>query len=73
MYELSGAEKTVRHLQEALDEGHLKPEDFSIREIAEATLSAERVRRMDPRQGGVALLEAGENIDVTPFRTSPAR
>ena len=44
MYDLSGPEKTVRHLQEALDAGELKPEDFSIRELAEVTLSAERVR-----------------------------
>ena len=67
MYELSGPEKTVRHLREALDAGDLKPEDFSIRELAEATLSAERVRQMDPRQGGACLLEAGDGVDVTAF------
>ena len=67
MYAAQGAEKTVRHLQEALEQGHLKPEDFSIRELAEATLSPERVRQMDPRQGGAALLEAGEAVDVTAF------
>ncbi len=67
MYDLSGAEKTVRHLQEALDQGQLQPEDFSIREIAEATLSPERVRQMDPRSGGVTLLETGEGVDVTAF------
>ena len=67
MYETSGAEKTVQHLQEALQTGDLKPEDFSIRELAEATLSPERVRQMDPRQGGVCLLEAGDGVDVTAF------
>jgi hypothetical protein len=67
MYDMSGAEKTVRHLQEALEQGQLKPEDFSLREIAEATLSAERVRQMDPRQGGAVLLEAGEGVDATAF------
>jgi len=67
MYDLSGPEKTVRHLQEALEQGHLRPEDFSIRELAEATLSSERVRQMDPRNGGAALLEAGEAVDVTAF------
>lgn len=67
MYETAGAEETVRHLQEALQTGDLKPEDFSIRELAEATLSAERVRRMDPRQGGVCLLEAGDGVDATAF------
>ena len=45
----------------------MKPEDFSIRELAEATLSAERVRQMDPRHGGTSLLEAGDGVDVTAF------
>jgi hypothetical protein len=67
MYDLSGAEKTVRHLQEALQAGELKPEDFSIRELAEATLSPERVRQMDPRHGGACLTEAGDGVDVTAF------
>jgi hypothetical protein len=67
MYETNGPEKTVRHLQEALQKGELKPEDFSIRELAEATLSPERVRQMDPRQGGTCLLEAGDGVDVTAF------
>jgi hypothetical protein len=67
MYDLSGPDKTVRHLQEALEQGHLQPEDFSIRELAEAMLSTERVRQMDPRNGGTLLLEAGEAVDVTAF------
>jgi hypothetical protein len=67
MYEMSGPDKTVRHLQEALEQGHLQAEDFSIRELAEATLSGERVRQMDPRNGSAALLEAGEAVDVTAF------
>ncbi len=67
MYEQNGPEKTVRHLQEALEQGELKPEDFSIRELAEATLSAERVRQMDPRQGGACLLEASDGVDATAF------
>ena len=45
----------------------MKPEDFSIRELAEVTLSPERVRQMDPRQGGACLLEAGDGVDVTAF------
>jgi hypothetical protein len=67
MYEADGAEKTVRHLQEALEQGHLKAEDFSLRELAEATLSPERVRRMDPRGGDTLLLEADEGTDFTAF------
>jgi hypothetical protein len=67
MYDANGPEKTVRHLQEALQAGDLKPEDFSIRELAEATLSPERVRQMDPRNGGACLIESGEGVDVTAF------
>lgn len=67
MYDLDGAERTVKHLGEALQEGHLKAEDFSIREVAEVTLGGERVRQMDPRSGSVGLLEAGEGVDVTAF------
>jgi len=67
MYDLSGPEKTVRHLQEALDAGDLKPKDFSIRELAEVTLSPERVRQRDPRQGGACLLDAVDSVDVSAF------
>ena len=67
MYDKAGPEKTVRHLGEALAQGDLKPEDFSIRELAEVTLGDARIRQMDPRHGGVELLEAGEGVDVTAF------
>ncbi len=67
MYDANGPEKTAKHLQEALEQGHLKAEDFSIREVAEVTLGGERVRQMDPRTGGAHLLEAGEGVDVTAF------
>jgi len=67
MYKTNGPEQTVRHLREALQGGGLRPEDFSIRELAEATLSPERVRQMDPRREGTVLLEAGEGVDATAF------
>ena len=67
MYDAQGPETTVNHLQEALSNGDLKPADFSIRELAEATLSPERVRQMDPRQGGACSLEAGDGVDATAF------
>jgi len=67
MYDAGGPQQTARHLQEALGQGHLKPEDFSIREIAEVTLGGQRVRQMDPRSGSASLLEAGEGVDVTAF------
>ena len=34
--ELDGAENTVQHLMEALKQGDLKPDDFSIRDLAES-------------------------------------
>ncbi len=67
MYEQIGPRETVDHLREALEQGHLKPEDFSLREVAEATLGGQRVRQMDPRHGDVTLLEAGEGVDVAAF------
>jgi hypothetical protein len=67
MYDKLGRSECVRHLTEALGQGHLKPEDFSIRELAEVTVGPERLRQMDPRYGGVELLEAGEAVDVTAF------
>lgn len=68
MYEVNGPEKTVKHLQEALQKGELKPEDFSIRELAEVVFSPELVRRMDPRQSvGMDLLQSGGTINVTVF------
>jgi hypothetical protein len=69
-YELDGAEQTVGHLSEALKSGHLKPEDFSIRDLAEAIVSDGRewVRMLDPRSAGsVSVLEAGDGVDVTAF------
>jgi hypothetical protein len=70
-YELDGAEQTVSHLCEALREGHLRPEEFSIRDLAEALVTDGRewVRMLDPRNAGsVSLVEAGDGVDVTAFR-----
>ena len=68
-YEMDGARRTVVHLSEALKEGHLRAEDFSLREMAEALVpdGGEWVRSLDPRSGGsVALLES-EGVDATAF------
>jgi hypothetical protein len=70
-YDLDGAEQTVNHLSEALREGHLRPEEFSIRDLAESLVpdGREWVRLLDPRSAGsVSLLEAGDGVDVTAFR-----
>lgn len=69
-YELDGAERTVSHLSEALAEGHLKAEDFSLRDLAEGLIpdGHQWVRSLDPRSaGGVSLLESGEAVDATAF------
>jgi hypothetical protein len=60
----------MAQLTEALEEGHLRAEDFSIRDLAEGLVpdGHEWVRSMDPRSGGsVHVLEAGEGVDVTAF------
>jgi hypothetical protein len=69
-YDLDGADQTVTHLSEALQQGHLKPADFSIRDLAEALVpdGREWVRMLDPRSvGSVSVLEAGDGVDVTTF------
>jgi hypothetical protein len=69
-YELDGAEKTVEHLGEALRQRQLRPEDFSLRDLAEGLIPEGHhwIRRLDPRaHGGVSLLEAEDAVDVTAF------
>jgi hypothetical protein len=68
-YELDGPRKTVEHLNEALREQHLRPEDFSIRDLAETLIPDGHawVRQLDPRAAGsVQVLEA-DGVDVTAF------
>lgn len=69
-FELDGPQRTVTHLTEALREKHLRPEQFSIRDLAEGLVvdGHEWVRNLDPRNsGGVNVLEAGEAVDLTAF------
>jgi hypothetical protein len=68
-HELDGAAKTYEHLKEALEQRHLKPDDFSLRDLAEQFCGPRWVKALDPREGGVELLEAdGDGVDVTAFR-----
>lgn len=68
-FDLDGGNQTYEHLTEALREGHLKPEDFSLRDLAEQFCGPAWLRALDPRSGGVELREAaGDGIDVTAFR-----
>lgn len=67
-FEMDGPQKTVDHLTEALQSGDLKPEDFSLRDLAEGLIpdGAARLRELDPRCGqGVSLLEDGEESTST--------
>jgi hypothetical protein len=69
-YELDGPRQTIAHLTETLQQKHLRPEDFSLRDLAEGLVpdGHEWVRLMDPRSGGsVRLIEAGEGVDATAF------
>ncbi len=69
-YDLDGAKKTVEHLSEALSTKQLRPEDFSLRDLAEGLIpdGHEWIRTLDPRSAGsVSLLEAGEAVDMTAF------
>ncbi|MBN2024495.1 MAG: hypothetical protein JW809_17075 [Pirellulales bacterium] len=69
-YELDGPRKTVEHLSEALAKRQLVPEDFSVRDLAEALIpdGHQWVRELDPRSaGGVSLLESSEGVDSTAF------
>lgn len=69
-YDLDGADRTVRHLSESLRNGDLKPQDFSIRDLAETLVPDGRqwVRMLDPRSGGnVSVTESGDGIDVSAF------
>jgi hypothetical protein len=71
LYENLGPEQTCRHLRDALSERHLRPEDFSLRDLAEATIpdGREFVRLLDPRSksGGIDLLEAAGVVDTATF------
>jgi hypothetical protein len=71
-----GARETCRRITESLQAtrngeiGHLKPNDFSIRQLAEGLVENGRqwVQSMDPRQGGgTAVMEATSAVDSTAF------
>jgi hypothetical protein len=68
-YDLDGPRRTVQHLSEALAERHLAPEEFSLRDLAEALVPEGRewLRALDPRRGGTVVREAGDGVDVTAF------
>ena len=72
-FELEGPKKTSEHILAALREEHLKPEDFSIRDLAEATIpdGVEYVRSIcdQSMQGSESLqvIEAAGAVDTSAF------
>jgi hypothetical protein len=62
------ARKTQAELKEALEEGHVKPDDFSIRALAENLIpdGREYVSLMDPNHGG-GFQEAAGAVSTTSF------
>jgi len=69
-FELDGPQQTMQHFTGALKEKKVRPEDFSIRELAEGLVpdGHEWVRMLDPRSSdGVRVLEAGDGVDLTAF------
>lgn len=74
MYDRLGRMEFQKRLTEALDpktEGHLRPEDFSIRELAEVCYGEGRVR--DAQRGHCMLTEEGDGIDHTAFTNITGR
>jgi hypothetical protein len=66
--EFDGAAETVKRVTEALREHELKPEGFSIRELAEAVIpdGREYVNACDPRKD-ILVSESFDGVDVTAF------
>ncbi|MDA7977501.1 MAG: hypothetical protein MPJ50_01870 [Pirellulales bacterium] len=65
---LDGLPRTVTQLREALEEEQLRPEDFSLRDLAESFCGNAWLNACDPRRGVMELTEAGDGVDVTAFR-----
>lgn len=66
-FSLDGAQKTANHLKEAIREGHLLPEDFSLRDLAETLIEDgdQWVRSLAPNSGR-DILES-EGVDSSAF------
>ncbi|MBE3132845.1 MAG: hypothetical protein IMZ55_05185 [Acidobacteria bacterium] len=66
-----GPRETCRRLQEALEKKHLRPHDFSLRDLAEGLVKdgREYVRLLDPRayRNSQTLVEAASGVDTSVF------
>ncbi len=69
-YDLEGPARAVAHFAEALRIKDLRPEDFSIRDLAEGLVpdGREWIRSLDPASNDSAnIMEAGDGVDTTAF------
>lgn len=70
MYDVAGPAETVQRLREAIEDKHIKLEEFSVRALAESLIDDGRewVRSIDPRKsGGLSLVEAAHAVDTSAF------
>lgn len=71
LYESLGPVECQEKLANLLESKEVKPEDFSLRELAEAFCGDQWAKRLNPRNVGrfsnTSLLEAGEGVDVSGF------
>ncbi len=71
LWESQGPVECSAMLMEGLRSGEFKPEDFSLRDLAESFCGHEWVRRLNTRYlerfEGVPVMEAGDGMDVSAF------
>lgn len=69
LYEEHGARQTCNVLGQALQEGKLTPNDFSIKELAVTFLGEQWYDNLERqmRGGGLQIMEAGDAVDSTQF------
>lgn len=71
LWESLGPVECLERLQGLLASRQVRPEDFSLRELAESFCGPEWVRRLSPRYldrfSAVSVQEAGEGVDVSAF------
>lgn len=65
--EINGARKTLRHLSESLEQGALRPDDFSVRELAEAFMGREWVSQLNPKSGRFVSLQEAADASAVHF------
>lgn len=68
LYEGMGADAFVSHLTEALEQKHLRPGDFSVRQLFEATCGTEMLNAISfGKSGRMHLQEAANAVDTGAF------